>query len=234
MNMRLKILVIGSLTAVVVVAVCDLSTDIETQEPPAVRFVNASTSSAVTVHLDGTPTPMATVASNAATPNCPLLAPGTHVISFLENGQLLDEFLNAYAREVKYVAIVTNSGTTFRAFGFATNQEVAATSNGLVLINATTAPGDVYATAVTDDPSAATKVATNLSPAATTTSPPPFVITPSSNLRVRLFDVGATTNPRADMTLQPLLEQRVGVVVFTDRIVGTDPGALQVDPCEPS
>jgi hypothetical protein len=212
---------------------CNLDSGFDPSEPPAMRVVNASTVGAVTVHLDGTPTPLATVASNAATPNCPLLAPGTHVISFLENGQLRDEFTSGYARDKQYVIVLTNSGATFRSFSIATDQQVDATSNGLTLINGTTAAGDVYATAVAADPSPATKVATNLPPAATTTTPPPFIVTPSANLRIRLYDVGSVINPRADITLQPLLEQRLGVVVFTDRIVGTDPGALQVDPCEP-
>lgn len=232
MRLRQNVRQLAIVAAAFAVTGCDLETDFGTSDPPAMRIVNASTSATMTVHLDGIAAPMATIAPNTATPNCPLLAPGTHVVSFLENGQLRDEFTGGFDRNTKYVAVLATSGTTFRAFAIATDQAVAGTSNGLTLINATTDAGDVYVTGVAEDPSAGTKVATDLAPAATSTSAPPFVVTPSSNLRVRLFDVGTTTNPRADITLQPLLDQRLGVVVFTDRIIGTDPGALQVDPCE--
>ena len=213
---------------------CDLTTDTSTDQPPALRVVNATNISSVTVHLDALQLPFATVASNSATPGCLLIAPGNHVVSFLRDGLLLDEFSINYARNAGYVVFLVGDATTSRAFAISTNQSVADGSNGLTLINATTTAGDVYVTGAADDPTAATKVATALAPAASGTAAPPFVLTPAANLRVRLFDVGTTTDPRSDISLVPLLASGQGVVVFTDRVAATDPGALQLDPCEDS
>jgi hypothetical protein len=216
----------------VALAACNLDTDTSTDQPPALRVVNATTVSAVSVHLDALELPVATVASNSATPGCLLVAPTTHVVSFLQDNQVLDEFTINFARNTGYVVFLTGSGTTFRAFAIATNRSVADASNGLTLINGTSAAGDVYITGASDDPSAATRAATALAPVATATEEPPFVLAPEANLRVRLFDVAATTAPRSDITLVPMLASGQGIVVFIDRVVGTDPGAFQVDPCE--
>jgi hypothetical protein len=220
------------LAAAGTLAACNLATDTSTDQPPAIRLVNATTVSSVTVHLDALELPIATVASNSATSGCLLIAPGTHVVSFLRDGQLLDEFSINYARNARYVVFLTNVGTTYRAFATSNEQSVPIGSNGLTLINGTTAPGDVYVTGVSDDPTPATRLATALAPTASAADAPTFVVSPEANLRVRLFDVGTTSNPRADINLVELLESRHGIVVFSDRVAGTDPGALQVDPCE--
>jgi hypothetical protein len=231
-NARRRLSPLLTFGAAGVLAACSLATDTSTDQPPEIRVVNATTVSSVTVHLDGLELPIATVASNSATSGCLLVAPGPHVVSFLRDGQVLDEFSINYARNARYVVYLTNVGTTYRAFATSNEQSVPAGSNGLTLINATTAAGDVYITAASEDPSPATRVATALAPTATLADAPTFVVSPEANLRVRLFDVGTTTNPRADINLVELLQSRHGIVVFSDRVAGTDPGALQVDRCE--
>lgn len=222
---------LASAASALVLSGCLSSTEFSRREPPAVRLVNASAESFVTVHLDSLPEPLATLSTNTAAPECFLVLPEEHLISFIHNGEALDEFETTLERDSEYVVVLTNIGDTFHAFAVTNDQSVAAGSIGLTLINATSTSGDVHVTGASEDPSPTTKVATDIAPVASTSGEPPYAITTSSKLRVRLFDVGTTASPRADITLDPLLDGRSLAIVFTQGAFPAS-GAIQVQPCE--
>jgi hypothetical protein len=225
-----RLLASAPIAAVAVVAGCLSSTENTRSEPPTLRFVNASAESFVTVHLDSLTEPMTTLSTNAAALGCFLVLPENHLVSFIQNGETLDEVEALFHRDSEYVVVLTSEGDTYRALAATNDQNVDAGSFGLTLINATGVAGDVYATAAAADPTPSTKVASGLTPAVSSTTVPPHVIVPSSNLRVRFFDVGSTTTPRADLTVDAL-DGRSAAVVFTP---GSFPasGAVIVRPCD--
>ena len=229
MTPRRLLSVAPTLTVAAVVG-CLSSTENTRREPPTLRFVNASAQSFVNVHLDELTEPITTLSTNAAAPGCFLVLSEVHLVSFIHNAATLNEFEAPFHSDSEYVVMLTSDGTTYRGFAVTNDQAVDAGSFGLTLINATTVPGDVYVTGVTDAPTTATRVASGLASAVSTTTQPPHVVVPGSNLRVRFFDVGSTTTPRADIILDPL-DGRSATVVFT---TGTFPstGAIQVRPCD--
>jgi hypothetical protein len=225
-----RLLAAAPIAAVAVVAGCLSSTDIRNSDPPTLRFVNASAESFVNVHLDDLTDPITTLSTNVAAPGCFLVLPEVHLVSFIQNDVTLEEFEAPFHSDSEYVVVLTGDGSSYRGFAVTNDQEVEAGSFGLTLINATTIAGDVYVTGVTEEPTPATRVASSLESVVSTTTQPPHVIVPGSRLRVRLFDLGSTTTPRADITLDPL-DARSATVVFTP---GTFPatGAIQVRPCD--
>ena len=220
----------ATLTALGAVAGCLSSTESPRSDPPVLRLVNASPESFVTVHLDSLTEPLTTLSSNTAAPGCFLVLPEEHVVSFILNGETLDEFVTTLRRDSEYVVVLTKIADTFHAFAVPNDQNVPPGTIGLTLINATATPGDVYVTGASEEPTAATRVGTDLAPAVST-AVPPYVTMTSSKLRVRLFDVGTTTNPRADISLDPLLDGRSLAIVFTQGAFPAS-GAIPIQPCD--
>ena len=101
--------------------------------------------------------------------------------------------------------------------------------NQIRFFNAQAAAGDVFVTTPTGTVSG-TPSASVASGAASTGGSAGFLPFPTANTRIRLFNVGTTTTPRADI-IDTLPASRTTTVVFVE--AGTPPGAtaFTVDPC---
>jgi hypothetical protein len=211
---------------------CLSATDNPRREPPILRFANATPESFIGVFFDELPDPMTLMSSNTVANGCFLVLPENHLISFIQNADTLFEFEASLQRDAEYAVVIVGDGTTYRGVSVLSDQVVDDGSIGVTLINASSSAGDVYITGATDDPAPATRVASNLTPALTATDAPPHVTAPTSSLRIRLFDVGSTTDARADLTLDPAFAGRSYTVIFTE---GSFPaaGGLLVQPCDP-
>lgn len=215
------------------VSACSLEVVEGNAAPPQLRVVNAAPStSRVDVHLNG--------AAQSITPNglafrdvsdCLLVLNSSHQVGFVENGSTLASTTSLFENQKSYMVVLVNAGTTYRALTLPDDESVAAGSVGVRVINASASAADVYITSPGADPSPATKVAGNLAPLATTNTAPPFFVRPETDVRVRVYDVGSTTNDRADLTLGILSLSRRATVVITDRPFSGHPGAMQVNAC---
>jgi hypothetical protein len=202
--------------------------------PPRLRFVNAAAAASnVTVHLNDSPQSVVTggLAYRTATDNCSLVFDGTHKISFVQSGNTIASVTAPFAIGTAYTVVLVSNGSTFRALALRDDEIVAAGNNGLRLINATQTAGDVYVTAPGSDPAPATKAAGNVGSLALSTEAPPYVVRSDTDIRIRLYDVGATSTDRADLTLAATLVNRLSTVIFVDRTFGGDPGAFQLLTC---
>jgi hypothetical protein len=131
------------------------------------------------------------------------------------------------------VDAVVAGDTVYRTLVAGDDIEAATTGTvGIRLINGTSTAGDIYVTAPNEDPSAATRVLANVAPAATAASVNlAFHMRPETATRVRLFDVGSTTNPRADFTMTGTNDRNLTTVILLPRIATTDPSGVQVNVC---
>ena len=204
-------------------------------EVATVRIVNAAPgTSSVDVILVGTTTPLATLNFRGVTTTCVEVPAGgaQQGLTFRSAGADLATAVFTPLKGERYTVVLTASGATRRAVALSDNESAVAGNNAIRLINATSAPGDVYATAPGATPAAANLVAGNLGVFATSNATAPYYSRASTDTEVRLFDVGTTTNPRADITLTALPASRMATVVFTDPGTPAGPTAFVVTPCE--
>ena len=108
---------------------------------------------------------------------------------------------------------------------------------GLRFVNGTGAAGDLYLTTPTGAISGAPTIAnfgnrqvSGFSDPVTTGGV--FSEYPLTNTRVRLFNVGTTTNPRADFTISNLAANHVGTVVLTPPPTGGTTTGFLVNTCQ--
>jgi hypothetical protein len=218
---------------------CNLDTGNRPNVPPSLGIVNAAhTTTRVNLHVDmnealtNVPIPPGTV-----DPGCPFILNGNHVFDFVQNDTLYSTVQGSLVINATYTAIlvdaITASDTVYRTIVAGDDVEQAsAGNNGIRIINGTSSPGDVYVTGINDDPTAATRVLSNLAPAATTTSLNlSFHMLPTTATRVRLFDVGSTTTPRSDILLTNTDTRRLTTVIFMPRSQPADQGGIQVNAC---
>jgi hypothetical protein len=202
-----------------------------TQQFTNMRIINASpTTASASVAVGGQT--LGTVAFRAGSATCVQVPVGSQTVSFASGGSNVAttpafNFQNAQNATV----VLFGTGTTRTATVFADNFNAAQTGmNQLRFINAQAAAGDVFVTTptgtITGTPSASVAIG-----AASTGGSAGFLSFPTANTRIRLFNTGATTNPRADFTLGTLPSSRTQTIVFVE--AGTPAGAtaFAVDPC---
>ena len=228
------------LAGLALAASCDLDPTSAPNMPPALEFVNASLRTrAVDLHLDASSASLSTVplVPLGVGGGCPFVLPGTHLFEFIQNDTAYAGVEGTLAANATYLVMlvdaVANGDTTYRVLVAGDDVQAAASgSTGIRLINGTSVAGDVYVTAPADDPTPATLVLSGVAPAALAESVDlSFFMRPESATRVRLFDVGSTTNARADILLEPTGNRRLTTVIFTDRESATDQGGVQVNAC---
>jgi len=224
-------------TLLMVASACSLDAPTSGHAFPQVRLVNAAPATAgltpaVAAHLNQSTNAMApAIAYPGQTDGCPLILAASHEISFEQNGTALASTTANYAMDGRYTVVVTNTGTQYRAVQLSDLDVVAAGNNGLRFINATSTAGDVYVTPLGAPPAATFKVRSSLAPLATTAEVPAYVQRPETDIRIRLYDVGDTSTPRADITLGQLFASKLATIVFTPSTGAGDPGGFQVNPC---
>lgn len=98
-------------------------------------------------------------------------------------------------------------------------------------INASSTPGDVYATPANAPLTGIEPTIANLAPVGGPTADLPWTTIPKTNTQVRFFAPGMTTSPRATLTLTGLPPNRVTNVVFFDPPPPTGVTALRFNAC---
>jgi hypothetical protein len=225
------------IAAMVLAASCSLDPP-EPRTFPQVRLANAASGTAgaaggVTTHLDQSTTAMtAAISYPGQTDGCPIILVGAHEVAFRQSGNTLATTTGNYELGGVYTVILTNTGAQYRAVQLSDAATITAGNHGLRFVNATGAAGDVYVSPAGAAPDAPYKVVSSLAPLATTNEVPAIVQRPATDVRIRFFDVGTTTTPRADITLGPLFASRLATIVFTPPTgAAGDAGGFQVNPC---
>jgi hypothetical protein len=223
------------LAALAAVSACSLDTTDRISQPPRLRVINAAPSTTgVTVHLNQNssgilPLPLG---FEEVSEVCPMIVDATHQVAFLQGSTTLASVTAPFAENASYMVLLVENAGTFKAVLLSDGEAAPAANNGFRFVNATTVAGDVYATSPGENPGPATLVVGNLAPLATITNPSSaFVFRSETATRIRLYDVGTTTTPRADLTLANTGSRRLTAVVFTDKTFPEDPGAIQVNAC---
>jgi hypothetical protein len=199
-----------------------------------VRIVNAVLgSSNVEVLRTGESAPVATLDFREYTATCVDVPAGTRTLTFQSGGTPLATVEATFGAEDNWSVFLTAANGTYRAVALSDVHRAATGNNALRFINASSSPGDVYATDPNAAPGPSTLAVGNLGPLALSNEEPPYLARPTTDTRVRFYDVGVTAGtPRGDITLRDVLAARLATVVFTDP--GTPPGvtAFIVLPCE--
>jgi len=214
-------------------AACSLDVAANNGQPAQIRIVNAApATTSVTAHLNG-----ATEAMTAALPfkgqslGCPLIFPAIQDVVFRQGTNTLGTATGDFMAGASYTIVLVNTGTAFRALALADAANVTAGNHALRFINATATAGDVYATPPAGPgPGTSFLAVGNLAPLATTTEIPVYLQRAAADIRIRLYDVGNTTTPRADITLGAF-SNGAATVVFTDPTSAADPGVFLISPC---
>lgn len=196
------------------------------------RIVNAADIPNVQVRRVGTTTPLAQDLNfRGSTQTCVQVPTGEQALVFTSTGVELATTAFTFEPGMRYTAFLVASGPTRRALVLSDNETATSGNNALRLINATSAPGDVYATAPGAAVGAAFRVAGNMSVLATSNDRPSFAHRSTEHTQVRL-DPGTTTGtPRADFTLANLPASRLATVVFTEPGTPAGATAFMVTPC---
>lgn len=215
------------------VIACELDPSGTGLGPPRVRVVNAAAgTSTVTVYLDGAQQGMTTdPLSYKSGSDCLLVADAAHSFVFAQSTGTLASVSGTMERGKSYTVLLVASGTTFRAVLLLDEAVVPTGNNGFRFLNATSVAGDVYVTVPNAVPSVATKVAADLGALALSNQQPAFVMRPEGDTQIRLFDVGTSTTPRADLGLALLPFSRLANIVFVTKTIDSEPGALQFNAC---
>jgi hypothetical protein len=206
------------------------------QEPvfAHVRIINAVLgSSNVQVLRAGATAPVATLSFRQYTAGCVDVPAGTRTLTFQSEGTTLATVEATFGAEDNWSVILTAANGTYRAVALSDVHTATIGNNALRFINASSSPGDVYATDPNAEPGPTTLAAGNLGPLAMSNEEPPYLARPTTDTRIRFYDVGvATDTPRGDITLRDVGAQRLATVVFTDP--STPPGVTTfiVLPCE--
>ena len=215
--------------AAVAVSGCD---DDPTNPPPqtaTVRVVNAATGTANVAVLHGqSSTPIATLSYRAASA-CVEVPTGSQTLTFRVGNDTLATTDFTFEANEDYTVVIADDlpGTGEIAAVFSDEETPTAANNALRFINATATAGDVRVSV----PGGTSQLASgNQSPFGLYTDPGAghgFIQRPTDQTDVRLFDVGQTTNPRAELSLTGQVPtSRVATVVFFD--AGTPAGATSL------
>jgi hypothetical protein len=212
---------------------CDLEVENPQAQPSLIRIVNAAPgTTAVSAFLGAAPEPLANSLSfKGQTEGCFLIFPSRQTLSFVQSNSVLTQVESSFASEGEYTSVIVGSGTTYRAVVMADAGTPAVGNNALRFVNVTGSAGDVYVTPANAAPAPQYLARSNLAPLATSTEDPAYVQRAETDVRVRLFNVGSTSNPRADITLTALQISRRVTIVFTTPVDATDPGAFLIHPC---
>lgn len=215
---------------------CDDDDPMQPQPDPAmVRIVNAAEGTTnIEVEHTGSGSAVATLDFRETTTTCVQVPAGTRTFTF-ESGDVDIASVTAELEEGdRYLLVLASpgAGDERRAVIASDEHVVGAGNNGLRLVNATATAGDVYVTTPTGTPGAAFRVSGNLGPLALGNFQfGDLLQRATEHTRVRLFDVDATTEARADVTLTGLPGSRIATVVFTDDGAEAEDRAFLVFPC---
>jgi len=213
----------------------------EHDDPSSVRIVNASPSTAglsASSPDDGTLATGLNFQNTNAAANCSTVERNDNGrINFTSGsantavGALDQYFVGRQSYTVVFFA-------PDNAVAFPESFATPATGNmALRFVNGTGAAGDLYLTTPTGAISGAPTIANFGNRQVSGFSDPVtsggvFSEFPLANTRVRLFNVGTTTNPRADFTINNLAANRVGTIVLTPPPTGVaSPTAFLVNTC---
>ena len=227
------------LAALATTAACDLDTGNVPNVPPSLAIVNASPHTTfMHLHIDGnTSLTEVPLQPRQSDPGCRFILNGTHIFDWVQNDTLYASVQGSLIVNHTYMSIlvsaVINNDTTYRSLVAGDDIETAtAGNNGIRIINGTSTAGDVYVTGINDDPSPATKVLSNVGPAATSANVDlSFKMLPQTADRVRLFDVGSTTNPRSDILLVNAGSRSLTTVILLPKGPADTQGGIQVNSC---
>lgn len=220
--------------AAVAVSACDDDPTNPPQQTAMVRVINAATGTANVAVLHGqSAAPIATLSYRAAS-TCVEVPTGSQTLTLRTGNDTLAQASFTFEADERYTVVLADDlpGTEQLAEVFSDEVTPVAGNNALRFINATATAGDVRIMA----PGGATQlVHGNLSPFGLYTDPGTghdFVQRATTETDVQLYDVGETTDPRAELSLTGQLPTtRVATVVFFD--AGTPAGAtsLVVERC---
>jgi hypothetical protein len=215
--------------AAVAVSACDDDPTNPPQQTATVRVINAATGTATMAVLHGeSSTPIATLSYRAAS-SCVEVPTGSQTLTFrVGNDTLTTADFNFEANE-DYTVVIADDlpGTGQIAAVFSDDVAPTAANNALRFINATATAGDIHVFV----PGGTTQLASgNLSPFGLYTDPGTghaFLHRATDQTSVALYDVGETTDPRAELSLTGVLPtSRVATIVFFDP--GTPAGATSL------
>jgi hypothetical protein len=190
-------------------------------------------SSDVQVLRAGESAPIATLDFREYTAGCVDVPAGTRTLTFESAGTTLATVEATFGAEDSWSVVLTAANGNYRAVALSDVHTATLGNNALRFINASSTPGDVYATDPNAAPGPSTLAVGNLGPLALSNEEPPYLARPTTDTRIRFYDVGVTTGtPRGDITLRDVRTERLATVVFTDP--STPPGvtAFTVLPCE--
>lgn len=217
------------LAALVTIAACDDDDDdgpTGNQGQATVRVVNASSANA-TVSLNNGNTTLAPTVAFGTAGACVNVPAGSQTLTFRTGTtNVAATAATTFAANTKYTVVLSGSGATATATVLPDAFTAPAAGNNAVrFVNATGTAGDVFLTtadgAVTGAPTSG-----NLAAGAFTT----FASHANTNVRARLFDVGTTATPRADVTITGITNGPATVVFTPAATVGGATGFV-VQPC---
>ena len=204
-------------------------------EVARVRIVNAAPGvPAMEVIRNGVATPLATNLNYGAFTQACVQLPAdiAHTLTFRSGGTALTSATFTPTADAKYTAVLSRSGSTYRAMILADATTATAGNNALRFLNASSGAGDVYVTAPGGELTAATRVQGNMGVTATGTDVPAFILAETTRTLVRLYDVNATTGtPRAELTLSGLPTSRLATVILADMASAGPSASFVPYPC---
>jgi hypothetical protein len=214
-----------------VVTACDDGTTGPDVPTASVRIVNAADIADVRVRLVGESTFLAEdLDFREVTTTCVEVEPGERAFIFTSGEVELTTAVGTLEADRSYTVFLTAMGPTRRAVVTGDDATATAGNNLLRFVNGTSTPGDVYVTPAGTAPGAGFLANGNLGVLATSNLVPGYVSRSMDHTRVRLFDPGATTNPRADITVTSP-PATIASVVFVNAGAPAGPTAFLVTPC---
>ena len=218
------------LAALVTVAACSDDDDDDgptgNQGQATVRVVNASSANATVSVLNGNTTLAPSVAFGTAG-SCVTVPAGSQTLTFRSGTtNVAATAATPFTANTKYTVVLTGSGATAAATVLPDAFTAPTAGNNVVrFVNATGTAGDVFLTTA-DGAGTGTPTAGNIGAGAFTT----FASSANTNVRARLFDVGTTATPRADVTITGVTNGPA-TVVFTPAIAAGGSTGFVVQPC---
>jgi hypothetical protein len=220
------------ISLVAVVAACDDVVTGPFSLPAHVRIVNAADIADVRVRLVGRSNFLAEdLDFREQTTTCVEVPIGEQAFVFTSGDVELTTAVGMLGAGQRYTVFLTAAGATRRAVVTSDDATAVAGNNMLRFVNGTSAAGDVYVTPPGTAPAAQFLAHGNMGVLATSNLVPGYVARSVDHTQARLFDPGATTNPRADIALTNLPATRLASVVFVNAGTPAGPTAFIVTPC---
>lgn len=224
MKFRYTALVLAGLAATM--ACDDDDDDVIGPDPEAtVRLVNASPGNATVQVLNGTEV-LATTLGFGTTAACVTVPAGAQTLTFRSGTTDLATVNGNFTANADYTVVLSSNDVATTATVLADDFTAPTEGNSaLRLFNATDAAGDIFLTTAEGVVEGTPTIADLAAGTATE-----WASFPSTNTRVRLFDVGTLETARGDVTI-PALTNDVGTVFLTDPAAAGDPTGFVVEPC---